>query len=32
MKFGEKIKTLRQEQKLSQADLAKAVGLSARAV
>lgn len=32
MKFGEKIKTLRKEQKLSQADLAKAVGLSARAV
>lgn len=32
MKFGEKIKTLRKEKKLTQADLAKAVGVSARAI
>ena len=32
MKFGEKLKTLRKEKKLTQADLAKAVGVSARAI
>ncbi len=32
MKFGEKIKELRQNKKMTQADLAKAIGLSARAV
>ena len=32
MKFGEKVKTLRKEKKLTQAELAKAIGVSARAV
>ncbi len=32
MKFGEKVKALRKEKKLTQADLAKAIGISARAV
>lgn len=32
MKFGEKIKALRKEKGISQAELAKTVGLSARAI
>lgn len=32
MKFGEKVQTLRKEKHLTQAELAKAVGISARAI